>query len=86
MPPVAVSVVVYELPRTPAPRLTEWTARPAGLTVIDTCPEVDCVGDPLSFTVTVNADVPLAVGVPEIVPALDKVKPAGRLPEARDHV
>lgn len=57
---------------------------PGGTTVIDS--GADAVCDPLSFTATVNVDVPVAVGVPEITPALDIVSPAGRLPEAIDHV
>jgi hypothetical protein len=32
-----------------------------------------------------NVAVPLAVGVPEIAPALESVNPAGSLPEAIDH-
>lgn len=35
---------------------------------------------------TVKREVPAAVGVPEIVPELLSVSPAGRLPEAIDHV
>jgi hypothetical protein len=34
----------------------------------------------------VNVEVPLPVGVPDITPALDSLNPAGRLPEAIDHV
>jgi hypothetical protein len=85
VPPVALNVVLYELPTMPAPRLSERTASPEGTTVIDICPEADCAGDPLSFTETVNVAVPLAVGVPEIAPALDSVSPAGKLPDASDH-
>jgi hypothetical protein len=36
-----------------------------------------------SFAETVNEDWPLAVGVPLIVPLLDKVRPAGKDPDAR---
>jgi hypothetical protein len=54
--------------------------------VIDSCADAVCAGDPLSFTATVNVTVPFVVGVPEITPALDIVSPAGRLPEAIDHV
>ena len=62
------------------------SAKPLESSGLETWPEADSAGDPLSFTATVNVEVPLAVGVPEIAPALDRVKPAGRLPEARDHV
>jgi hypothetical protein len=33
----------------------------------------------------VKFEVPLAVDVPEITPALESVRPAGRLPDASDH-
>jgi hypothetical protein len=56
------------------------------LTVSDSCAEAVAAGDSLSVTDTVKTDVPLVVGVPEITPALDNVNPAGRLPEAIDHV
>ena len=37
----------------------------------------------LSMTPTRNLEVPVAVGVPEIVPELDNAKPLGRLPWTR---
>jgi hypothetical protein len=41
----------------------------------------------LSFTVAVKLEVPVAVGVPEMVPVVAaRVSPAGRLPELIDHV
>jgi hypothetical protein len=58
----------------------------AALTVIDSLAEAVCAGDPLSFTATVNVAVPFAVGEPEITPALESARPAGRLPEVSDHV
>jgi hypothetical protein len=58
----------------------------AAFTVIDSCPEAVCTGDPLSCTPTMNVEVPLAVGIPEITPVLESDNPAGRLPEAIDHV
>jgi hypothetical protein len=46
-----------------------------------------CAGLPLSVTVTVKFDVPLAVGVPEITPVLAaRVRPVGRVPAVIDHV
>jgi hypothetical protein len=54
--------------------------------VIETCPEADWAVDPLSVTVTLKVEVPLAVGVPEITPALESVSPAGKLPGAMDQV
>jgi hypothetical protein len=38
-----------------------------------------------SVTLTVMEEVPLAEGVPLMTPDEDKVKPAGREPEARLH-
>ena len=60
--------------------------RPAAPIVSDSCADAICTGDPLSFTDTVNVEVPVAVGVPVITPALDRLKPAGRLPDEIDHV
>jgi hypothetical protein len=41
----------------------------------------------LSVTVAVKFEVPVAVGVPEMVPLVAaRVSPAGRLPEVMDHV
>jgi hypothetical protein len=89
VPPVALSVALYELPLFAAPRLVDVIVSllgAAAFTVIDSEADCICAGDPLSCTVTVNVAVPLAVGVPEITPALDSAKPAGSFPEAIDHV
>jgi hypothetical protein len=44
-------------------------------------------GEPLSLTIAVKLDVPLVVGVPEMIPVVAaKVSPAGRLPEVIDQV
>ncbi len=43
-------------------------------------------GLPLSVTVVVKLKVPLPVGVPEMTPVDDRLRPAGRLPEAIDQV
>jgi hypothetical protein len=55
-------------------------------TVIDSCTDAVCTGNPLSCTPTAKLEVPLAVGVPEITPLGDNVSPAGKLPEITDHV
>ena len=61
-------------------------ASSVGATTTDAVVEADCAGLPLSVTVVVNVDTPLAVGTPEIVPADDaRVKPWGSLPEVIDH-
>jgi hypothetical protein len=56
------------------------------MTTIDSVTVSVCAGDPESDTVTLNVDVPLTVGVPEIAPLLESVNPAGKLPDAIDHV
>jgi len=43
-------------------------------------------GTELSVTFTVKLDVPAVVGKPVSTPALERVSPAGRLPEEIDHV
>jgi hypothetical protein len=40
-------------------------------------------GELESVTRTVKLEVPVAVGVPEIVPAAERVKPVGKDPEVR---
>lgn len=80
--------MLYELPLFPAVRLVDVIVNvlDAALTAIDSWAEAVCAGDALSFTATVNVAVPLAVGVPEIKPALVSVSPAGKLPEAIDQL
>ena len=59
----------------------------AAATVIDSASEFACAGLPASLMATVKFDVPVAVGVPEMIPVeAPSVNPAGRLPEATDHV
>jgi hypothetical protein len=88
VPPLALSVALYELPLFPALKLVDVTVSVAGvvLAVIDSCADAVCTGEPLSATVTVKLDVPFFVGVPEITPALDSDNPAGRFPLLTDHV
>ena len=54
--------------------------------VMDSDADAVCAGDPLSFSFTANVKVPVAVGVPEITPAVESDRPPGSLPEASDHV
>ena len=53
---------------------------------MDAVQDAVCNGDPLSVTVTVKLESPVPVGVPDMMPALDSVRPAGNAPELRDHV
>ena len=78
--------MLYELPVCAAPRPVDVIVNVLGAALTVTDSGADAVCDAPSFTATVNVDVPLAVGVPEITPALDNVSPAGKLPEASDHV
>ena len=57
-----------------------------GITTIDNVTVWLCAGDPESETVTANVAVPLAVGVPEMTPPAESVRPAGRLPDVIDQV
>jgi hypothetical protein len=59
----------------------------AGATAIDSKADLVCTGLPLSLTLTVKLDVPLAVGFPAIKPVpAPSVSPAGRLPDVIDHL
>ena len=54
---------------------------------IEVAADFVCAGLPLSATVIVKFEVPVALGVPEITPvASARVNPAGKLPELIDHV
>jgi hypothetical protein len=86
VPPVAESDALYAVPACAAASDAELIVSLLAATSIDTLALCVCTGDPLSRTATVKLLVPLAVGVPEITPALESVSPAGRLPEATVHV
>ena len=55
-------------------------------TAIERLTDLVNAGVLLSVTVAVKLAVPLAVGVPEIAPVCERVRPAGRLPAVSDHV
>ena len=49
--------------------------------------DFDCAGLSASVTVAVMLKVPLAVGLPEMIPVVAaRLMPAGRLPEVMDQV
>jgi hypothetical protein len=50
------------------------------MVIVKACVAVCAVGVVESVTLAVNENEPDAVGVPEIVPAEESVKPAGRAP------
>ena len=71
----------------PESRVEEVIVRETGATTIEVVADFFCTGLPLSVTVAVKLDIPVAVGVPEIAPVVaDRVRPAGRLPEVTDQV
>ena len=82
VPPAAVMEALYATPTVP---LGRTFARLKGeLTLIETA--AVAVAPRLSFTCTVNAKVPLAVGVPEITPELAEIpRPGGNDPAAMLH-
>ena len=90
VPPLAFSVVLYELPVCAAPRLVDVIVNVLGaeLTAIDSLRRCRLRRRCTILHRTVNVAVPLApaAGVPEMTPPLDIVSPAGRLPDAIDHV
>ena len=59
---------------------------PVPVTTMLNCFSADFGGVKLSATLTVKLEVPVAVGLPEMVPELLKLRPAGRLPEETDQV
>ena len=62
-------------------------ARVAGAMASDTTTDLVCAGLPPSAIVAVKLAVPIAVGVPEIIPVAEaRLSPAGRLPALIDQV
>ena len=59
--------------------------RAEGASTIDALTDLLCAGLPLSVTVAVKLEVPLATGVPAIVPFAPSDKPAGKLPAVTIH-
>ena len=83
MPPMACKVWLYAVSRLPPASDVVVTLSGGSLTTMLRLEDlVAAVGVCESVTVTVKLMVPVKVplGVPEITPALLKLKPAGRLP------
>jgi hypothetical protein len=59
---------------------------PAPVVMESVCVAVCALGVIESVALTVKDDVPEAVGVPEITPPADKLRPVGREPAARDQL
>ena len=56
------------------------------LTAIESCLVTVACGESESLAWTVNVEVPVAVGVPDIRPAEESERPGGREPAVMDHV
>ena len=87
MPPVAANCTLYAVPPVPAVR-GEAVVIARLLTLIDKDADAEALFE--SVTLIVKLNVPCAVGVPEIrtefVVLAPRDNPAGRLPDAIDHV
>jgi hypothetical protein len=71
----------------PEARVEEVIASAFGAITIAVAADFACAGLPLSTTLTVKFDVPLADGVPDITPVLAaRVRPVGRLPDVIDQL
>jgi hypothetical protein len=84
VPPVAASVVEYAVPTCPAGTkvVVICTGVTAAATVsVNDFVEVCAVGVVESVTFAVKLNDPEAVGVPEIVPVAERVRPPGKAPE-----
>jgi hypothetical protein len=84
VPPDAASVVEYDVPTWPEGTevVVIWTAVTAAAIVrLSDFVAVCAVGVVESVTFAVNVNEPEAVGVPEIAPVADRVRPAGNAPE-----
>src|SRR5208283_5897626 len=85
VPPLAPIVVEYAVPDCPVGSdvvVICTGATPAATVIVNACVAVCAVGVVESVTLAVKLKVPVAVGVPEIVPvAADNVRPVGNAPE-----
>ena len=74
----------------PSGRMYQVVPEPDGVaaaTVIEVAADLAWEGSLLSVTVAVKLEVPVAVGIPEMVPVVAaRVRPEGSLPELIDQV
>jgi hypothetical protein len=78
VPPPASIVALYTTPTVPFGNVFVSTSA-AGLITMVSGPDVVCVGDPESVTLTVTVELPAVVGVPLTVQPL-MLSPAGSVP------
>lgn len=81
-PPIAASVVEYELPTIPLGIVTLTMARGCDAALMDRLNVSVAVLLAASFTWTAKEKVPVVPGVPEIIPVDARLSPAGKAPEA----
>lgn len=82
---MATNATLYAPPFVPEGKLDVTIVSWVDATEMEAVLERVCCGALLSWTEIVKLELPAAVGVPEIVPLLDSVRPAGRLPEETHH-
>jgi hypothetical protein len=85
LPPLALTVSVYATPTVPPDRLLGETVMLGQPMVIENC-LVAVHSVAVSVDITVNVEMPAAVGVPDTVPPELRLKPAGRPPLSRLYV
>ena len=83
MPPLASRVALYAVPTVPlaSELVVICNGLPAATMFMLIAWVAVCAGLLESVTLNVTLVVPAAVGVPEIPPADERVKPPGRVPE-----
>lgn len=85
VPPVAWSEAEYGRPNVPGAGRADVMLSAGAAMLTESETEAVCAGLPLSCTVATKDAGPGADGVPEMTPDALSVRPAGRLPDARDH-
>ena len=83
IPPEALSVALYTWPTEPLPGGHPPAVKAGAITIAKAAV---VLADAESVTFTEKDALDPAVGVPEIRPALLRIKPAGSVPELMDHV
>jgi hypothetical protein len=86
VPPAAWRALPNAVPTGPEGRLALVIVSGVGNITRLPVTDADCTGLLLSFTVAMKAEDPLVVGVPDMTPAEDSARPAGKLPDAIDQL
>ena len=82
-PPNAMRTCEYGVPTVPPGSADVMIPRPGALMVSDNAAVAEA--EALSVTFTVKLADPAVLAVPDIVPASERLRPAGRVPLASDH-